>query len=243
MDALTPHCSTPLPFLSLQPQKPRFWPRAQSRSEHNTRALIWQPANDVQIRLEANVALCFGDITRTLHLLQADDAELDPVGGGDSGLQQPQPQWRHLLPDLHVRPRYEDGLFVRVPDHPPAALQQQPVLIYGGRQLERTRQICDDSCLQADSRIHVLMPPHATQWRALPRPRSCRLEASRGAGDLRAAEDAAWVLPAVWYDKGMADVVDNMDHLQLSGRSRFIRESMKRVCAPSSSPSSSSMPR
>jgi hypothetical protein len=199
----------------VQPQQPRFWPRAQKRSEQGTRALIWQPAgNDVLVRLEANVALCFGDVTRVIHLLQADDAELDFVGG-DSGLQSL--QWLHLLPAIHVRPLYEDGLIVA--DRPPA---QQPRVIYGGRWLELTRQICDDSCLQTDSRLHVLLPQHSTQWRALPRPRSCRMSA-RGDGD------AAWVLPEVWHDKGLADVVDNLNLLQLSGRSKFIRESMKRV--------------
>jgi hypothetical protein len=175
------------------------------------------------VELDADVALCFGDVARVLYQLGADDAEFDDheddkeddcdYAGGTVGSRR-QSQQRRLHHGTHKRPRFEHGLPAQ--QRGPFSIQ----VVFAGRRLDLARQICDDSGLQKRSTLHVLIPPHDTQWRALPRPHTHHGGTTR-----------SWTLPRGW-DDGLSEVVANHDTLQLSGRTQMIRATLDRVASP-----------
>jgi hypothetical protein len=178
------------------------------------------------VELDADVALCFGDVARVLFQLGADDAEFDDhddddeegdcdyAGGAVGSGRRRQLQQRKLHHGTHKRPRFEHGL---------PAQQRGPIsihVVFAGKRLDLARQICDDGGLQRRSTLHVLIPPHDTQWRALPRPHTHHGGTTR-----------RWTLPRGW-DDGLSEVVANHDALQLSGRAQLIRATLDRVASP-----------
>jgi hypothetical protein len=187
------------------------------------RPLFWRLANNVLVRLETDVALCFGDVYRVLLLLHHDDAELDRDG----------PDQRHLLPARHQRPQFVDGVPVSDDDghrHDPSDDEDEEddepqtrgrhhptqVIWVAGNWMPFTRQIAHNSALQKDSTVNMMVPgPRRTAWRALPRQHTV---GGRG----------SWALPGGW-DDGLRDVVANHDALQLTGRSEFIHRNLIKV--------------
>ena len=192
----------------------------------SVRSLLWRLApTGVTVRLETDVALCFGDVYRVLLLLHHDDAELD-----NGRLDQ-----RHLLPARHQRPQFVDGVPVDDghrhdagdadddedddDDEPQTFRGHHPtqVICAAGNWMPFTRQIAHNSNLQTGSTVHMIMAgPRRTAWRALPRPHT--VGGQRG----------SWALPGGW-DDGLCDVVANHDALQLTGRSEFIHQNLIKV--------------
>jgi hypothetical protein len=169
----------------------------------------------VTIRLDVDVALCFGDVCRVLQVLAADDAELDA-----------DPAVRPLLPAQHKRPTYVNGMLSADDKH------TRPVrACYGGSAMDANRQICERSGLRIGSTLDVIVPRQSL-WLALPRPPEGISAASGGllrspwrwlSSWWEASQDwSGWALPAGW-DRGLQEVVANYDQLQLSGRAAYIR--------------------
>jgi hypothetical protein len=118
--------------------------------------LYWQLAYvPVAIRLNVDVALCFGDVCRVLHVLAADDAELDDDAD---------PAMRTLLPAQHRRLAFVDGM-PSADDRP----SMRAMAIFAGSAMDANRQICEHSGLQEESTLHVITPRQSL-WLALPRP-------------------------------------------------------------------------
>lgn len=197
------------------------------RDQASPRSLFWRLLSGCTLRLEVNIALCFGDVCRVVMVLHDDDAELDHPHDSPLGCQ------RHLLPARHRRLQLVEGL--------PASGQDRklPRAIFAGSSMADARQICQHSGLQRDSTLHVVIPEQTT-WRALPRGH-CEAGGrdSSGGGDWllgrwrqwwqgSAQSTSSWALPAGW-DDGLSDVVANHGSLQITGRADYIRSCLLEI--------------